>query len=413
MANAIAGLRGGSDWATDERPKNFREMILWRDPNGQTPLTALMSRMSDQTTDDPEFAWYEEELKPTRIKVSAQAVQTATSLTVDVTTGDADALDLVAGDLLMVEKLESTTLNYEIVEVTTTPTTSTTLAVTRGAAGTTANTATIATNSYLLKIGSAYEEGALSPDSSTRKPSKFFNYTQIYKTTYRITNTAAEINLRTGDPIKNDKKRKMFDHAAAMELGFLFGSRLETTGTAGKPKRYTGGLYYWLASTYNATTNPNIKIWTTSAVTEADILDAMYRVFDYGYTGAGNERIGLCGNGFLNGLNKIVSTATSTRVNYDSTIKYFGMELQKWVLPQGTIYLRTHPLMNVNTRFTNGCFLINPAAITYRPLRNRDTKFKDNVQANDADETKGLWLTECGAEFHHLKSQMYLALNTA
>ena len=27
---AVAGLRGTGDWAADERPKNFREMILWR-----------------------------------------------------------------------------------------------------------------------------------------------------------------------------------------------------------------------------------------------------------------------------------------------------------------------------------------------------------------------------------------------
>lgn len=31
-SSGIAGLRGTAtgDWATDERPKNFREMILWR-----------------------------------------------------------------------------------------------------------------------------------------------------------------------------------------------------------------------------------------------------------------------------------------------------------------------------------------------------------------------------------------------
>ena len=54
---AFAGLRGTGDWGTDERPKNFREMILWRDPNGQTPLTALMSKMRSEATDDPEFSW--------------------------------------------------------------------------------------------------------------------------------------------------------------------------------------------------------------------------------------------------------------------------------------------------------------------------------------------------------------------
>jgi hypothetical protein len=410
---AVAGLRGtgAADWATDERPKNFREMILWRDPNGMTPLTALMAKMGEESTDDPEFSWYEEEMKPIRVKVAAVATTGQASVTLD-TAEDATALDLVAGDLLMVEKLETAvnTYPFEIVEVSADPTASTTLAITRGAAGTSANTATIATNTFLLKIGSAYEEGSSSPEATSRKPTKLTNKTQIFKTTYRLTNTAKETRFRTGDPVKNDKKRRMFDHAVALELASLFGTLHETVGSANKPKRYTGGLYYYLAQHYNATTTPTIKIWTTTAVTEENILDAVYPVFDYGYTGAGNERIGLCGNGFMNYLNKIVLADSATQLNYDGTIKVFGMELQTWRLPQGTIYLRSHPLMNVNTRFTNGCFLINPAGIKYRPLRNRDTKFKDNVQANDDDETKGLWLTEMGVEFHHLRSMMYMAI---
>lgn len=58
-SSGIAGLRGTStgDYASDERPKSFREMILWRDPNGATPLTALMSRMKTEAVDDPEFSW--------------------------------------------------------------------------------------------------------------------------------------------------------------------------------------------------------------------------------------------------------------------------------------------------------------------------------------------------------------------
>lgn len=54
---AIAGLRGTGDWGADERPKNFREYILWRDPNGMAPLTALLSKMGSESTDDPEFSW--------------------------------------------------------------------------------------------------------------------------------------------------------------------------------------------------------------------------------------------------------------------------------------------------------------------------------------------------------------------
>ena len=47
---AFAGLRGTGDWGTDERPKNFRERILWLDPNGMTPLTGLMSMMGKEST---------------------------------------------------------------------------------------------------------------------------------------------------------------------------------------------------------------------------------------------------------------------------------------------------------------------------------------------------------------------------
>lgn len=410
----IAGLRGTAtaNWATDARPKNFREMILWRDPNGMAPLTALMSKVGEESSDDPEFAWYEEELKPVRVVTAAVATTAQTSITLD-TTGDFDALDLVQGDVLLVEKLEvaSNVFLFEIVEVSADPSASNTLAITRGAASTSGNSGTIATGSYLLKMGSAWGEGATSPKSSNRKSTKLSNYLQIFKTSYNLTRTALATRFRTGDPLQQDKKRKMFDHATAQEYAFLFGRPYETTDSAGQPKRYTGGLFYYLTQHYNAVTSPTIKIWTTSGVTQEDILDAVYKVFDYGYTGAGNERIGFCGNEFLNSLNKIVLQDSATRINYDGTINYFGMALERWRLPQGTIYLRTHPLMNTNTRFSKGCFLVNPSGIKYRYLKGRDTKAQDNIQANDADQLKGQWLGEIGAEFHHLRSMMYLAIN--
>jgi hypothetical protein len=404
---AIAGLRGSGNWGTDERPKNFREMILWRDPNGMTPLTALMAKMKKESTNDPEFAWWEEELRPIRLKTAAVATTGDTAVTL-VTAEKATGLDVVAGDLLLVEKLEGTSFAFEILEVSADPSASNSIVVTRGSASTSA--ATIATGSYLLKIGSAFEEGAGAPKASTRNPTKYFNYTQIFKTTYNLTNTAKATRARTGDVEKNDKKRKVFDHAVAMEQAFLFGHRHETTGSGGMPKRYTGGLYKFLADNYDATESPTIKIWTTTTITEDEILDAVYKVFDYGFTGAGNERIVLAGNGFLNHLNKIVNNAESTRINYDGTIKVYGMELQKWIIPQGTLYVRTHPLMNVNSRFTNGAFVINPSGLVYRPLNGRDTKSEDNIQANDADQMKGQWLTEVGCEFHHLRSMMYMAI---
>lgn len=403
---AVAGLRGTGDWGTDERPKNFREMILWRNPNGNAPLTALMSKMRSETTDDPEFSWWEEELNPVRLQVNG-AITTTTYTTITVDNGDAQ--DLVPGDLLMVEAAAGTSYTIELLEVTQVNS-ATQIIVARGAANTTA--ATIADNAYLLKVGSSFEEGTGAPNASTRNPTKNFNYTQIFKTTYRLTNTAAATRARTGDPLKNDKKRKMFDHSAALEQAFLFGSRFEGTGsTNSKPQRYTGGLYFFLTNAYNATTAPTIKTIASNTTTgESDFLDATYQVFDYNSDLSGNERLVLCGNGFLNYLNKWAKDFGSTRINYDGIVDVFGMNLQRWVIPQGTFYVRTHPLMNINTRFTNSAFIIDPAGMRYRPLKGRDTKFKDNIQNPDADEMKGQWLTEAGVEFHHLKGMRYIAV---
>lgn len=405
----VAGLRSSGDFGTSERPRNFREMILWRDPNGSAPLTALMARMRKESVDDSEFNWWEEEQKAIRVKVSATITSAITTVAL-ITTEEATALDLVEGDMLLVEKLEVTTYSYELVRVTSTPTAAGTLAITRGAANTTA--ATIPADAYLLKIGSSYAEGSGAPASATRNPTKYTNYAQIFKTTYNVTNTARQTRYRTGDPVKNDKKRKAFDHAVALELAWLFGHPYEDTGGS-EPVYYTGGLMHYLGLNYNATTKPTIGFLIATTATEQDFLDKTYGMWDYNVPESGDERIALCGNGFLNYLNKMVASNSSTRINYDGEIRMFGMRLQRWVLPQGTVYLRTHPLMNTNSRFKNGAFFINPPGLRYRPMQGRDTAFKDNIQANDEDQIKGQWMTQAGVEFNHLRSMRYITFNEA
>ncbi len=44
----FAGIRGTGSFGTDERPQDFREMILWNAPNGSAPLFALMAKMKKE-----------------------------------------------------------------------------------------------------------------------------------------------------------------------------------------------------------------------------------------------------------------------------------------------------------------------------------------------------------------------------
>jgi hypothetical protein len=394
---AIAGLRGTGDWATDERPKNFREMILWRNPNGMAPLTALLSKMKSESTDDPEFAWYEEELNALRLTI-AGTTPGAAGNTFYVTSNVTDALDCVPGDVFKTDSAITTAYGNEILVVSSV-TDAGTVVFKRAQAGSSAETLSTV-GATLTKIGSVFAEGTNAPDAAMRNPTKILNYTQIFKTTYDITETARKTKTRTGDPVKNDKKRKMFDHSTAMEMAFLFGKRHEGVGANGKPLRYTGGLL-WFMSQYA----PSMITQFTTTITETMFTDAIYKVFDYN-SGAGDERIVFAGNGALNSLNRLAASQARTRVNFDGIVDVYGMKLQRWVLPQGVIYVKSHPLFNTHPVHTYDMAVIDPSALKYRHLR--DTAFKDNIQANDADHQKGQWLSECGLEAEHLKTMAWL-----
>ena len=387
---AIAGLRGTGDWGADERPTNFREYILWRDPNGMAPLTALLSKMGSESTDDPMFSWWEEQQNLIRVQSDATGVSAAsTTLTL---TGN--GLSLVPGDLLLVEKADGVTYDNEIVEVSTISS-DTSIVIRRGQAGTSA--ANSGASAYFTKIGNRFAEGTGSPSVSSRNPDKRYNYVQIFKTAYELTNTAKKTRARTGDPLKNDKKRKSFDHSVALEMAILFGRRQETTGPNGKPMRTTGGLRSFLQT--------NVTVFATSPTVNT-FIDAVAPVFNYSGSGSGNEPLVFCGNGFLTTLNKLIASTSGVRVNYNGKIDVYGMKLMEFIMPQGTIYLRTHPLLNTHPRYNDAAFIVNPSGLIYRYLR--DTAPQDNIQENDADTHKGQWLTEAGLEVQHEATMGYI-----
>lgn len=401
---AIAGMRGTDDWGTDERPKNFREMILWRDPNGQTPLTALMSKMRSEVVNDPEYNWWEEALQIVRLTIDGSQATGDTAIEVD-----AGALGLVKGDILLHEVATTTTYAHEMLRVSADPTVDTAFVAERGARNTTA--VVIGDNDLLTLIGNVNGEGADKRTATHRNPTKYVNFLQIFKSSYSISKTAAATHARTGDALKNDRKRKMWDHAMAQEMAYLFGIPYEDTDSNGEKQRSTGGLLHYLSAL--RATDPVlyahcIVILTASSADEDDLLDNMHKVFDWNAGGAGNQRIVLAGNGAINTINKIINKSASTQITYNGKITAWGMKLTAFDLPQGSFYMRSHPLLNNHPRYTNGMFVINPAGIKHRYLTGRDTKFEDNIQTPGADRIEGQWIGEVGAEFHHLMTMQYI-----
>lgn len=399
---AVAGLRGTGDWGADERPKNFREGILWMEPNGDTPLLALSSKAKGKkkTVDDPEFSWWNEPMDLVRLQVNGALGSGDTLITVD--SGDPDSADikknygkathLVPGDVLMVEpSADSATDNYERLIVTAVHT-ETQFSVQRGASGTTP--ASIGDDAFLLLVGSAFAEGTSEPDSTTRNPIKYSNLTQIFKTTYELTGTAEQTRTRTGDTVNNDKKRKSFDHARAIEMAMMFGKKSETTGSNGKPLRFMDGMRAFIPAANTTILNTN---WGLHSGAGGNLMDAISPVFDYSTPG-GDTRIGLCGNGTLNAINKAIaksSGSSGVQIYWGADTKLWGINFRELIFPQGRIMLKTHPLMSRHSIYTNSMWMLDFSAISYVPMKGRDTRPMDNIQTKGEDVRRGMWQTEC------------------
>jgi hypothetical protein len=389
----VAGLRGTGDWGTDERPKTFREMILFRQPNGTAPIFALSSRANGRKkpTRDPEFSWWDEPNDIYRLQVNGALLATDTTITVDTADPDATsagksrvygkATNLKAGDLLFVEPASDTaTFNQEVVEVTNVLS-DTQFTVIRGASGTTA--ASIANDLWLTKIGSSYAEGTGAPPAVSRNPVKYTNFTQIFKDTYELTGTADETETRTGSAWSNDKKRKQFDHASAIEWAILFGRKSETTGENGKPKRTMSGLRDFMG---------NITVFG-GPVTVSSFYDAVGPIFDW-ETGGGDTRVGFFGHQALMELQKVFNADSKTQRDLGPKMTVYGMNLTEFIMPHGRLLIRTHPLLSRHGMYKKSGFIVDFDSFAWVPMRNRDTRNFDDVQAKDEDVRRGYIMTE-------------------
>lgn len=410
---AVAGLRGTGNFGADERPKDFRESILFLKPNGDAPIFGLTSKTQKITVTDPEYNWWDEPNDQVRLQVNGALGTTDVVVVVDSSDPDSTTLDsnwgeaghLKPGDLLLVEPAtDNVAFTAEVIQVTNVIS-ATQFSVLRGAAGTTP--AAIPDNAFLLLISSAYAEGTAAPEATSRNPTKFNNLVQIFKDSYEITGTVEATKFRTGDPWSNDKMRKMFDHSRAIEWSIMFGRRSETTGSNGKPLRTMNGILAQIP-----TTRKNIFVnGPTTALTFENFLNSVYRVFDY-TTDAGDERICFCGNVALNAINKMVhrqptgGTASGTSsVNWGGIVKVYGMALRELVLPQGRLLIRSHPLLNRHGRYVAGVWtpgiynasmwILDFSAIKYVTLKGRDTRTKDDVQNKDEDVRRGFVQSDC------------------
>lgn len=389
---SIQGVRHTDNFVSDQRPKNWREGILLLFPNGKAPLTGLTSGMKSESTDDPEFNWWTKTLQKQRLEADSDETSSATSIS--VTSG---AQTLVQNHLILSEE------TGEIMRVSSDPSSDTSIPVERGFAGTSAaaldgSTGTI--NPNLLVIGSAFEENSSAPTGLGFDPTKFYNYTQIFRNSLEASRTAMKTRLRTGDAVREAKRETLELHSIEMEKALFFGNRFEGTQNS-NPIRTTGGIDYWMSNHASAKVKNQ-----DGAATDLETLEGwLEEMFQFGSA----EKMAFVGNKALLTIQQIIRK--NATYNLSGSEKEFGMNVTRLVSPFGTLVLKSHPLFNYlggGTKnstdyygFNSSMYVLDMDNFKYRYLEDSDTKYVPDIQNNDLDGMKSEYKTEMGMELHH------------
>lgn len=373
--SAIAGLRGTGQFGIDYRPTNYRELFTLIEPNGTAPLNALLSMAQSESTDDPKFNHFRDEL-PARV-LTVNATHVAGDLTLTVTNISDNAF-AVNNTLLL-----NTTTN-EVLRCTASGT-ATTVVVARGVAGSTA--AGMSAGQRLVVIGSAEAEGSGKPVSVSFDPTTDFNYTQIFKTGVGLTNTQKATYLRTGDKEQEMVTKALKLHMSDIERTMFWGRRFEENGTTATPRRFTGGLFNMITNVTDAASG----FATANTITENEFDRLLIEnVFAWG----GKQKVAFCGPRVVSNLQK-VAKARWQPTQVEGT---YGVSMTGYSTFAGDLNVIMHPMFRQVPGFESTMIVLDLPYVKYRYMDGRDTNLRRDVQSPDSDGTEHYYLTECGLE---------------
>lgn len=360
----------------DARVIDMSDVIHLLDPN-EAPLTAVSMKLRTVSAINPEIKWQEDDYIPDmdQIDNGAGYAAGATSLVVD--NGDY----FRAGDVVLVLR------TAEVMLVTAVDTGTDTLTVTRSV-GTTA-AAALVDDDELVIIGNANVENSTSRTVVTALKVSQNNFCQIFRWEFGASGTLQSSELYGGDDLAYQQRKAGKEFRIQMERAYVWGEKAEDT-SGNTPRRYCGGIIERIGSSNITTaTGGNLDISTM----EAFLRDG----FRYGPA----RKMLFASRLVVSILSEIADAKLESR----PTDKTFPLALTEYVSPHGKLYIATHNLLTsfglaVGSGYRNEAYggwalLLDLDSIYHRPLRDRNTMLRTNIQANDADGRIDGYLAEC------------------
>lgn len=388
MPAAIQGLRGTGEFDVDFRPKNYRELFTLLEPNGTAPLNALLAMGGSESTDDPEYKNFRDELPDRKLKADGAVASTSTA-TVTLTASD-DNKYAIKGAIVI------SAATGEVMHVTA-DTTGTTLTVTRNIGGTTFQ---IADEDEFFVAGYAAMEGDNTPTPISFDATVATNYTQIFRTAFAVTGTLDATRLRTGSKMQEAMTKALKLHMSDIERAMFFGRKHEANGSTAQPTRYTGGVLTQLSNVIDVPSDIGSSN-TNGVMTEEEFDDLLItHIFKFG----SKQKLAFVGTNVANHLQQFGKDRWSPS-QMENT---YGVNITRYNTFAGDLMVHLHPQFRQVPGMADAMVILDFPYLTYRYLQGRDTQLLRDRQGNGEDSTKHEYLTECGLELIQDKVHAYI-----
>ena len=444
----ITSATGQAYWSEKTRRK-----VFYQYPQGAAPLMGLLSLLEDHESDKTEYGWWEERFEdyvtttaqlattgpfgtddasPTA-KAAGWTAAVGSSFSVTVT----DASKFRERDIVWVKDVDGNVSGVIQVygRITAVNVESGVLFVRAVKAVPAAKNDTVQNDRNVILIGSATGEGDRSRTGQTTRPIEIMNYSQIFRTAFSLTRNALKAGLRydSSGEYKTAAKKNALRHMIMLERAFFFGQRGSQTVVnddgESVPEKTMGGLEWFLdqwelgntdnggefdyrpgedsvASSAWQTTDDKRICDVAGAMTKSEFYGILERLFRY-TNDESFEKLCLCGSGFIMAFNEFIDNNTIVQRKLFETGKG-GFNLMEWESPFGTIYMKSHPLLNEHSWCRNDAYFLDLGDIQYVYAQDADTTLLKNRQANDADKRKDEWMTECGLELRYPEQNLIL-----
>lgn len=434
---------------------SYRRTVFYYYPQGAAPLTGLLSLAKEESTNDPQFQWFEKRKDnqriasaaisttipwyATNITIAGGKVTAATIAAGNITTvvGTTYAIKTAAdpqnkfrlGHLIKIAATDAAGVDDLLGQITAINTSTDSPA--NVVAFTALNALTAITFNSAANVGidinvvgSAFAEGAIgSSNNISTTPVVPVNYTQIARTAYQISGTALKTSAKFDERgvFPDEAKEAGLNHSVEIEKNFLWGVKsMQSSSTGGVTSvtRTTSGIMQFLrdweagsiygntAATADTDDNKRIILNTSGRVSRKTLFTLLERVFRV-TNNKTSEKLVFLGSGALNVLNQLFAS-TMVQMTQPPASEAYGMNIVKAVVPFGTLYFKTHPLFTENPIWRNSALIIDVPNLVYRYVEGRDTALLRDRQLPNADYIEHEYLTEFGLECRFPESHMYI-----